>query len=164
MRSRILLLSLAALGLAGAPASAQDATVIGKDTILPGTGPGTSTDGKGVGRLMEAASAEDAAKRQGLRPVSFLTTKMIGVTVRNAAGDSVGKIEDLLITDGGTLRAVVIDVGGFLGLGSKLIAVEPGALVLRPGGDRFSAVLNMGKDAVAAAQPFDPAKVIPAPR
>ncbi len=49
MRSRILLLSLAALGLAGAPASAQDASVIGKDTILPGTGPGTSTDGKGWG-------------------------------------------------------------------------------------------------------------------
>ncbi|KQS69062.1 MULTISPECIES: PRC-barrel domain-containing protein [Methylobacterium] len=164
MRSRILLLSLAALGLANAPASAQDASVIGKDTILPATGPGTSTDGKGGGRLTEAASAEDAAKRQGLKPVTFLTTKMIGVTVRNAAGDSVGKIEDLLIADGGTLKAVVIDVGGFLGLGSKLIAVEPGALVLRPGGDRFSAVLNMGKDTVAAAQPFDPAKVIAPPR
>jgi len=164
MKSRILLLSLAALSLAGTAVAAQDATVIGKDTVLPGTGPGTATDGTGVGRLMEAASAEDAAKRQGLKPVAFLTTKMIGVTVRNAAGDSVGKIDDLLITDGGMLRAVVIDVGGFLGLGSKLIAVEPGALVLRPGGDRFSAVLNMSKDTVAAAKPFDPAKVIPAPR
>ena len=163
MRSRILLLSLAALGLAGAPAAAQDATVIGKDTVLPGTGPGTSTDGKGNGRLMEAATADDAAKRQGLKPVAFLTTKMIGVTVRNAAGDSVGKIDDLLITDGGTLKAVVIDVGGFLGLGSKLIAVEPGAVVLRPGGDRFSAVLTMSKDTVAAAQPFDAAKVLARP-
>ncbi|MFB0490687.1 hypothetical protein ABIE45_003273 [Methylobacterium sp. OAE515] len=164
MRSRNLLLPLAALALAGTPAAAQDATVIGKDTVLPGTGPGTSTDGKGVGRLMEAESAEDAAKRRGLKPAVFLSTKMIGVAVRNAAGDSVGKIEDLLITDGGLLRAVVIDVGGFLGLGSKLIAVEPGALVLRPGGDRYAAVLNMSKDTVAAAQPFDPAKVIPAPR
>ena len=34
--------------------------------------------------------------------------------------------------------------------------------VLRPGGDRFSAILNMSKDTVSAAQPFDPAKVIPA--
>ena len=163
MRSRILLLSLAALTLAGPSAIAQDATVIGKDTVLPGTGPGTSTDGKGAGRLMEAASADDATKRQGLKPVAFLTTKMIGVAVRNAAGDSVGKIEDLLITDGSTLRAVIIDVGGFLGLGSKLIAVEPGALVLRPGGDRFSAVLNMSKDTVAAAKPFDPTKAIGTP-
>ena len=127
MRSRVLLLSLAALGLANAPAGAQDATVIGKNTVLPGTGPGTSTDGKGTGRMMEAASAEDAAKRQGLKPAAFLITKMIGVPVRNAAGDSVGKIDDLLITDGGILKAVVIDVGGFLGIGSKVIAVEPGA-------------------------------------
>ncbi|MCJ2067847.1 PRC-barrel domain-containing protein [Methylobacterium sp. J-030] len=162
MRSRILLLSLAAFGLAAAPAQAQDATVIGKGTVLPGTGPGTSTSGAGAGRLMEAASAEDAAKRQGLKPVAFLTSKMVGVEVRNAAGDSVGKIDDLLITDGGTLTAVVLDVGGFLGLGSKRIAVEPGAIVLRPGGDRFSAVLNMSKDTISAAQPFDPAKAMAA--
>ncbi|MGU3663672.1 PRC-barrel domain-containing protein [Methylobacterium sp. A49B] len=164
MRSHILLASLAAIGLAVAPALAQDATVIGRDTVLPGTGPGTATDGNSVSRLMEAPNAEDAAKRQGLKPATFLTSKMIGVTVRNAAGENVGTIEDLLITDGGTFKAVVIDVSGFLGLGSKRIAVEPGALVLRPGGDRFSAVLNMSKDTVAAAQPFDPAKVIPAPR
>jgi len=154
--------SLAAFGLAAAPACAQDASVIGNGTVLPGTGPGTSTGGTGTGRLMEAANAQDAAKRQGLKPVAFLTTKMIGVEVRNAAGDSVGKIDNLLITDGGTLKAVVLDVGGFLGLGSKHIAVEPGALVLRPGGDRFSAVLNMSKDAISAAQPFDPAKAIAA--
>lgn len=162
MRSRTLLLSLAAIGLAAIPARAQDAGVIGKGTVLPGTGPGTAIGGTGASRLMEAANAEDAAKRQGLKPVAFLTSKMIGVEVRNQGGDSVGKIDDLLITDGGTLKAVVLDVGGFLGLGSKRIAVEPGAIVLRPGGDRFSAVLNMGKDTISAAQPFDPAKAIAA--
>ena len=163
MRSLILIFSLAALGLAGTPAAAQDATVIGKNSVLPGTGPGTTTDGSGVGKLMEAPSAEEAARRQGLKPAAFLATTMIGVEVRNAAGDSVGKIDDLLMTDGGTFRAVVIDVGGFLGLGSKRIAVEPGALVLRPGGKRYAAVLNMSKDTIAAAQPFDPAKVLTGP-
>ena len=161
MRSPFLLLSLAAF-LAAAPARAQDTSVIGNGTVLPGTGPGTTTGGTGAGRLMEAANAQDAAKRQGLKPVAFLTTTMIGVEVRNAAGDSVGKIDNLLIADGGTLKAVVLDVGGFLGIGSKHIAVEPGALVLRPGGDRFSAVLNMSKDAISAAQHFDPAKAIAA--
>ena len=162
MRNRILVLSLTALCLAVPQARAQDASVIGRGTVLPGTGPGTATEGAGAGRLMEAASAEDAAKRQGLKPVAVLASKMIGVEVRNAAGDSVGKVDDLLITDGGTLNAVVMDVGGFLGLGSKRIAVEPSALVLRPGGSRFSAVLNMSKDTIAAAQPFDPAKAIAA--
>ncbi|MCJ2025278.1 PRC-barrel domain-containing protein [Methylobacterium sp. J-067] len=158
--SRLALLPL--LGALGAaPALAQDATVIGKDTVLPGTGPGTTTGGQGTGGLMQASSVEDATKRQNLKPAIFLASRMIGVEVRNPAGDSVGKIEDLLL-DGGTLKAVVIDVGGFLGIGSKRIAVGPDALVLRPGGDRFSAILQMGKDTIAAAQAFDPAKAIPA--
>lgn len=147
--------------LATLPAHAQDATVIGKGTILPGTGPGTTTTGQGGGGLMQAANAEDAAKRQHLKPAVFMASKMIGVEVRNPAGESVGKIDDLLL-DGGTLKAVVIDVGGFLGIGSKSIAVEPSAVVLRPGGDRFSAILEMSKDTISAAQAFDPAKAIPA--
>ncbi|MCJ2012331.1 PRC-barrel domain-containing protein [Methylobacterium sp. J-076] len=148
--------------LASAPAFAQDATVIGKDTILPGTGPGTTTGGRGGGGLLQAGSVEDATKRQHLKPATFLASHMIGVEVRNLAGDSVGKINDLLLADGGSLKAVVIDVGGFLGIGSKQIAVEPDALVLRPGGDRFSAILQMSKDTISAAQAFDPAKAIPA--
>ena len=155
-----LLLPLTVLSLSGLPAPAQDASVIGTKTVLPGTGPGTSTSGEGGGRLMTAASAEAAARRQGLKPAAFLASRMIGVTVRNAAGDNVGTIDDLLIANGGALKAVVLDVGGPLGLGSKRIAVEPGALVLRPGGERFSAVLNMSTDTVAAAQPFDPAKAM----
>ena len=160
--SSLALLPLLCL-LGAAPALAQDATVIGKDTILPGTGPGTTTGGKGGTGLMQADNAEDAAKRRNLKPAVFLASHMIGIAVRNPAGDSVGKIDDLLLADGGTLKAVVIDVGGFLGIGSKRIAVGPDALVLRPGGDRFSAIIQMSKDTIAAAQPFDPAKAIPAP-
>ena len=146
---------LLVLAIAGS-AEAQDKSVIGQGTILPGTGPGTSTDGTGGGGLMQAGSAEDAAKREGLKPAVFLASKVIGVEVRNPAGDSVGKIEDLVIADGGTLRAVVLDVGGFLGVGSRQIAVEPSALVLRPGGSSVSAVLNLSKDTLAAASTFKP--------
>lgn len=67
-----------------------------------------------------------------------------------------GKIEDLLLVNGGTLKEVLLDVGGYLGIGSRKIAVEPSALVLHPGGDRFSAILNTGKDTIAAASTFKP--------
>ncbi|WP_378974297.1 PRC-barrel domain-containing protein [Methylobacterium komagatae] len=150
---------LCALG--ASPVLAQDASVIGKDTVLPGTGPGTSTENPGGGRLMQADSAEDAVKRRGLKPATVLASHLIGVEVRNPAGDSVGKIDDLLLADGNRVRAVVIDVGGFLGIGSKRIAVGPEAVVLRPGGDRYSAILQMSKDTLSAAQAFDPAKAIP---
>jgi hypothetical protein len=160
---RVLKLSLPLLALvAASPALAQAAGLGGASTIVPGSGPGTTVAGRGTGPLQEAANAEDAAKRQGLKPVTFLASKMIGVEVRNPAGGRVGTIDDLLITDGGTLKAVVINVSRFLGLDDKRIAVEPGALVLRPGGDRFSAVLDMGSDAIASAEPFNPAKAMAA--
>jgi len=156
---RVLKIGLSVLAVAAAsPTLAQPAGLGGASTIVPGSGPGTTIAGRTAGQLMEAANAEDAAKRQGLKPTTFLASKLIGVEVRNPAGGSVGKIDDLLIANGGTLEAVVIDVSRFLGLDDKRIAVEPGALVLRPGGDRFSAVLDMGTDAIAAAEPFNAAK------
>ncbi|MCJ2088059.1 PRC-barrel domain-containing protein [Methylobacterium sp. E-005] len=49
---------------------------------------------------------------------------MIGTGVHNLSGQSVGKMTDLLIGDGGALKAVVLDVGGVLGVGSRRIAVR----------------------------------------
>lgn len=148
--------------VAASPALAQSAGLGGSSTVVPGSGPGTTLSGVSPGPLMQASNAEDAAKRQGLKPVVFLASKMIGVEVHNQAGGRVGTIEDLLITNGGTLKAVVINVSRFLGLDDKRIAVEPGALVLYPGGDRFAAVLNMGSDAISDAEPFNPAKAMAA--
>jgi len=156
LRTCTLILAL----MAASPALAQQPDLGGPGTIVPGSGPGTNVHGMTPGPLMQGANAEDAAKRQKLKPVTFLTSKMIGVEVRNAAGGHVGSIEDLLFTDGGTLRAVVINISRFLGLDDKQIAVEPGALILRPGGDRFTAVLDMGSDTIAAAEPFNPAKAL----
>jgi hypothetical protein len=147
---------------AASPALAQQPDLGGAGTVVPGSGPGTNVHGTTPGPLMVAADAEDAAKREGLKPASFLASRLIGVEVRNTAGGRVGTIEDLLLTHGGTLEAVVIDVSRFLGLDDKRIAVEPGALVLRPGGDRFTAVLDMGTDAISDAQPFNPAKALAA--
>lgn len=146
--------------LAISAAYAQDATVIGKDMILPGTGPGTTADGSSGGGLMKASSVLAATRRQGLEPATVLASSVIGVEVRNLAGGNVGTIEDVLISDGGTLKALILKVGGFMGLGGKRIAIEPGALILRPGGERYAAVLAMSDDTIAAAQPFDTTKIV----
>lgn len=155
------LIPLALLALA-APAHAQDKSVVGRDTIIPGSGPGTSTTGGGGG-LMLAGNAEDAAARRGLKPATVLGSKLIGMEVRDATGESVGKVEDLVIDGGGALKALVLDVSRPLGLGSRKIAVEPSALVLRPGGQAFAAVINLGKDTIQAAATFKPEDLLTAP-
>jgi sporulation protein YlmC with PRC-barrel domain len=48
---------------------------------------------------------------------------LVGATVYNDQGDSIGTVNDLLLSSDGTIQNAVISVGGFLGIGSKLVAV-----------------------------------------
>ncbi len=58
----------------------------------------------------------------------FRSSKIVGSTVINENHDTIGKIDDLLISRDRNLYAV-LSVGGFLGIGSKLVAVQYGQLV-----------------------------------
>jgi len=49
---------------------------------------------------------------------------IVGADVMSEAGAEVGSIDDILIAPDGTATAAVIEVGGFLGIGGKLIAVD----------------------------------------
>ncbi len=50
-------------------------------------------------------------------------SKVVGLSVYNDNNDNVGSINDLLTDRNGNIKAVVIGVGGFLGVGEHLIAV-----------------------------------------
>jgi sporulation protein YlmC with PRC-barrel domain len=51
-------------------------------------------------------------------------SKIVGVNVYNNNNENVGSINDLLMDKSGTIKAVVIGVGGFLGMGEHLVAVS----------------------------------------
>lgn len=53
----------------------------------------------------------------------FRASKVIGSSVYNDAGDSVGKVDDVIIGEGGKEPFVVLSVGGFLGIGDKLVVL-----------------------------------------
>jgi sporulation protein YlmC with PRC-barrel domain len=50
-------------------------------------------------------------------------SKVVGLKVYNNENESLGSINDLLMDKGGNIKAVVIGVGGFLGVGAHLVAV-----------------------------------------
>jgi sporulation protein YlmC with PRC-barrel domain len=50
-------------------------------------------------------------------------SKVVGLNVYNDQNENVGSINDMLMDKGGSIKAAVISVGGFLGLGSRLVAV-----------------------------------------
>jgi sporulation protein YlmC with PRC-barrel domain len=71
-------------------------------------------------------------------------TAILGKNVRGRNGEDMGRIVDVIVNRDGQVRAAVIDFGGFLGVGSRKIAVDWSALRFEPSGkpDRISVDLS----------------------
>jgi len=87
---------------------------------------------------------------------SARASKLIGSKVYT--GDtSIGQIEDVLLTlDRATVTGVILSVGGFLGIGDKLVAVPVNEIRVGPEA-RF--ITNLTKEQLANAPAFDFAKL-----
>lgn len=66
-----------------------------------------------------ATASEMSSSYQG----TWRASKMVGLSVYNDSNESIGSINDLLADKSGNIKAVVIGVGGFLGIGEHLVAV-----------------------------------------
>ncbi len=53
----------------------------------------------------------------------YRASKVIGSSVVNDANDTIGKIDDLLVSPDGKAPFAVISVGGFLGIDARLVVV-----------------------------------------
>jgi len=53
----------------------------------------------------------------------YRASKVIGASVVNEANDTVGKVDDIIIGQDGKSPFVILSVGGFLGMGTKLIVL-----------------------------------------
>jgi uncharacterized protein YrrD len=77
-------------------------------------------------------------KRDGFRPVERvdLTTEMLtGTPVYDVKDEWIGEVDALLLSDDGNIKQAVVDVGGFLGLGEKPVALEMEKLKILRGDD-----------------------------
>ena len=54
---------------------------------------------------------------------SWRASKIVGLSVYNKDNENLGSINDLLTDKNGKIKAVVLSVGGFLGVGSHYVAV-----------------------------------------
>jgi hypothetical protein len=80
---------------------------------------------------------------------------VLGRDVRSAADEDMGRIVDVIVDRGGTVRAAVIDFGGFLGVGSRKIVVDWNALHFgRIANKGDSITLELTKEQVTAAPEY----------
>lgn len=79
---------------------------------------------------------------------------ILGKSVRSNAGEDMGQIIDVIVKRDGQVRAAVIDFGGFLGVGSRKIAVDWEALSFPPNGVIDHVILNLTRDQVRLAPEY----------
>jgi len=79
-------------------------------------------------------SAPASLQQKAVKPPSVImlgsrqAQSVLGKQVRSSANENMGRIVDVIVDPQGRVRAAVIDFGGFLGVGSRKIAVDWNAL------------------------------------
>ncbi len=80
---------------------------------------------------------------------------ILGREVRSAANEDMGRIVDAIVDREGTVRAAVIDFGGFLGVGSRKIVVDWNALHFGSVANKSDSItLELTKEQVTAAPEY----------
>jgi sporulation protein YlmC with PRC-barrel domain len=88
-------------------------------------------------------------------PLSGATAEeMIGRNVVDITGETVGSISDLMLGPDGQVTHVIVDVGGFLGIGAKTVALDAAALTAEEG-DGGDLVTSMTRDQIEALPEYE---------
>jgi hypothetical protein len=84
----------------------------------------------GAAMIYQPAAAQGAPQVVALVKIDpttvatgYRASKILGAAVINEAKESIGKIDDLIVSEDGKTPFAVVSVGGFLGMGEHLIAI-----------------------------------------
>jgi PRC-barrel domain len=103
----------------------------------------------GVALLSSSAGAQGTPQTIELVKVDvqklsagYRSSKVVGTSVLNDANETIGKIDDILVSSDGKQPYAVLSIGGFLGMGTHLVVVPYDTLkfadkkVVLPGGTK----------------------------
>lgn len=112
------------------------------------TAPAISADAAKSDRAVQQQQAPAAAHR------NIRVSELIGKDVRNAQGEDLGDIKDVIIDmNNGKVHYVVLSFGGFLGMGDKLFAYP--MRVFKPTADKDDLILAVDKERLRKAPGFE---------
>ena len=110
-------------------ATGSGSTTSGSSAMQPSAGSGSMSSSPAAGTSSPQMPASSPGSMQGqfvtqMQPEQMMASKLIGTTVVGANNESIGDINDVIVDRKGQAMAVVIGVGGFLGIGEKDVAVS----------------------------------------
>jgi sporulation protein YlmC with PRC-barrel domain len=98
----------------------------------------------------------------GLEPGNVvMASSLIGSTVYSSANENIGDINDVVLAKDGKVLAVIIGVGGFLGLGEKDVAVPMDRLqFVKDESNNVKFTISASKEELEQAAAFDKTKLV----
>jgi len=121
----------------------------GTPSLQPGQAPPPG------GGLVAVVPGQVVVTYYAVQPADMTVTALMRTDVYNLQDERLGRIEDLVIGGGREIAAIVVGVGGFLGIGERYAALPPNAVVLtrQPNGS-MRAVVDATRDALRNSPEF----------
>ena len=135
MTKSTLTAAVAAILMATSPLAFAQSTTVPRDSNATTTSAAAATNPSG----------------NEIQPDQVRATKMLGSTVYDVQNRDIGSVKDLIIDKDGRVAAAVVDVGTFLGMGGKYVAVPLDAIKT----DNNRLTLDMTKEQLQQAQAYN---------
>jgi sporulation protein YlmC with PRC-barrel domain len=86
----------------------------------------------------------------------MLTSNIVGLDIYNSQNNDIGKVQDVAFDASKKVTGYILSVGGFLGMGTHYVAVNPDALMVNYDAQKkvWKATMNATKDQLKAAPEF----------
>lgn len=85
---------------------------------------------------------------------------ILGKKIRSSRGEDMGRIVDLIVDKSGKIRAAIIDFGGFLGVGTRQIAVDWNSLRFPTDPKSDALTVDLTRDQLKGAPAYKPGEQI----
>ncbi|MCW2306623.1 PRC-barrel domain-containing protein [Rhodobium gokarnense] len=130
----------------------DDSAITGNksDQDVAMTEPTDTTETADKSMTDDQTTADTQEEMAVVDPTTVSADDLIGAVVYSAENENIGEIGDVILTgDEKKAEAYIVDVGGFLGIGEKPVAIEPGAVK----------VMKDGNGTLSVHTPFEQAKL-----
>jgi sporulation protein YlmC with PRC-barrel domain len=118
-------------------------------TTAPSTAPATTLP---TTRPSAAAPSTTVTTTTAAAPNAMKGSTLMDLKVKNNANETIGEIDDVIVSSDGKVEQVIVSVGGFLGIGERKVAIA--WQDVKFDANREVAMVNMTKDQLKTAPEF----------
>ena len=140
---KLMIVAVSALTLGGV--SLAQAQETGQTPAAPTTAapmPGMNTPADTYGSYANRPTKDFAGTITG----NYSADSLVGRNIVDTNNASVGEVNDLLMGSDGNIQNVLVDVGGFLGIGARTVSINLDDLKVHEGDENGPLVVSMTKE------------------